>query len=116
MDGLNDFQTELKVEYSVDLFIHIHPFRVLRDSLVVVTFIAHRFSRHQKGYVLPFNISNMIGVLTGSTMFLVMAALAALLVAVIAIRIAIKLAIRVGILAAVVLGAYYTAGYLGYVG
>lgn len=58
----------------------------------------------------------MLDVLTGSTAFLVLAALAAFAVAVIALRIAIKLAVRVGILAAVVLGAYYTAGYLGYVG
>ncbi|AHF99837.1 hypothetical protein HALLA_14625 [Halostagnicola larsenii XH-48] len=57
----------------------------------------------------------MIDILTGSPVLLGLAVLAALMVVIVAVKIAIKLAIRVGIVAAVILGAYYTAGILGFV-
>ncbi|ADD03659.1 uncharacterized protein Nmag_0060 [Natrialba magadii ATCC 43099] len=55
----------------------------------------------------------MLEPLTGSTVLLVLAGLAAVAVAIVAIRIAIKLAIRLGLIAAVVLAGLYTVGYLG---
>ncbi|MFC4247015.1 hypothetical protein ACFOZ7_08385 [Natribaculum luteum] len=57
----------------------------------------------------------MLDALTsGSTILLVLAALAAFAVVVTAIRIAVKLAIRIGLIAAVVLAALYAVGVVSW--
>ncbi|SFS49186.1 hypothetical protein SAMN04488556_1103 [Halostagnicola kamekurae] len=114
-DGLNDFQTKLKVEYSISLSVSSTRTRPYPNGLWALSFIELRLSRHQKGYVLAFTISTMIESLTGSPVLLGLTLLAGLMVVIVAVKIAIKLAVRVGIVAAIILAAYYTAGHLGVV-